>query len=430
MKNNNFIGKIMLIAALLICCAAVLCSCGGDESSTDSTPAPTQEIETTADYTVTVTDYLGKPFTDGVVVSYLKDGEQIAMQVVNEEGKAIKNLDKGDYTVALKFTGDETLYYYEKDNLTLSADVTSLEVAVAYNLTGNSVILYKGETEYVAPVMQIGSLCTKITENTRNYFVFQPSVEGLYKLTVHKDDAKIGYYGAPHFIQDTNVADIQDEKSFSINVYNSMISPDPTSPLTLVVGIDSATAIENCIITVERVGEPEFSYENVPWDIYKPTVTLGKYTLPAGSALADFDLKASSDTYKLVYNENDGFYHLNSADGPLVLVRLAKDSKYLASFKTILESSGVVKYFFDENGEFVKKEDYSECLLKYIENVDEKEGVYPLTNDLMYIIQNRGDASGWFDPNHSMYLFKDSNESNIPGINNDISWLFMCCYIK
>ena len=430
MKNNNFIGKIMLIAALLICCAAVLCSCGGDESSTDSTPAPTQEIETTADYTVTVTDYLGKPFTDGVVVSYLKDGEQIAMQVVNEEGKAIKNLDKGDYTVALKFTGDEALYYYEKDNLTLSADVTTLDVAVAYNPTGTPDILYKGDSEYSAPLLQVASMHVSISANTRNYFIFQPSIEGLYKLSVIKGDATIGYYGAPHFIQDTNVAEIQEEKSFSINIYNSMISPDPTSPLTLVIGVDSASAVENCIIVVERVGDPEFSYENEPWDIYKPTVDLTEYVLPEGAVLGEFDLKASSDTYKLVYNENDGFYHLNTADGPLVLVRLTKDSKYLACFKTILESSGVVKYFFDENGEFVKKEDYSECLLKYLEYVDESEGVYPLTNDLMYIIQNRGDASGWFDPNHSMYLFKDSNESNIPGINNDISWLFMCCYIK
>jgi len=62
--------------------------------------------------------------------------------------------------------------------------------------------------------------------------------------------------------------------------------------------------------------------------------------------------------------------------------------------------------------------------------MDEDKGVYPLTKDLMYIIQQRGEHSGWFDPNASMYLFKDVNGEMVPGINTQIAWLFMCCYIS
>jgi len=81
-------------------------------------------------------------------------------------------------------------------------------------------------------------------------------------------------------------------------------------------------------------------------------------------------------------------------------------------------------------GEFIKKESYSECLLKYIENVDEESGMYPLTEDLKYIIQSRGDHSGWWSDDDALYLFKNENGEKVPGINADIAWLFMCCYIE
>ena len=78
---------------------------------------------------------------------------------------------------------------------------------------------------------------------------------------------------------------------------------------------------------------------------------------------------------------------------------------------------------------FQKKESYSECLLEYIACVDEESGTYPLTEDLKYILQQRGEYSGWFDPEESLYLFVDGNGIALDGINNEISWLFMCCYI-
>ena len=156
---------------------------------------------------------------------------------------------------------------------------------------------------------------------------------------------------------------------------------------------------------------------------------LQNYTLPAGANLMKFDITASTDTYKLVLNETDGFYHLNDANGPLVLMYLGEDVQYLDCFKTILDHTGVNRYFFDENGEFLRKESYGECLLQYIACMDETKGVYPLTEDLKYILQMEGEDAGWFDTNNSLYLFKDDNGNFVDGINNEISWLFMCCYI-
>ena len=133
-------------------------------------------------------------------------------------------------------------------------------------------------------------------------------------------------------------------------------------------------------------------------------------------------------------NETDGFYHLGSADGALVVVVLgevAKDTEYVPPYETILEKQGLRRYFYDENGEFLKKEEYSNCVLKYIENMDKAFGVYPLTVDLMYIIQQHGAQAGWFDSaaDNARYLFTDPNGNRVVGINEDISWLFMCRYL-
>ena len=87
----------------------------------------------------------------------------------------------------------------------------------------------------------------------------------------------------------------------------------------------------------------------------------------------------------------------------------------------MLETSGL-------STKFLKKESYSECLLKYIENVDEETGVYPLTEDLKYIIQSRGEYVGWWNPTSSQFIFKDPMGNAMAGLNAENAWLFMCCY--
>ena len=379
-------------------------------------------------YKVTVTDALGVPYTTGVVVRFMQGGNQAAMQVVTESGVAEKTLATGDYTVELMFTGDAEDYHYEKEGLTMSADKTELAVVLAQAVNSEPVSLFAGGEDNNAYHVSAGSTYVELVAGKRNYFLFTPEVSGTYEFSTTNADAKLGYYGAPHFVQSMSAAEVVDNK-FTISVSASMIGSNGTGTTVIVVGIDSTEA-ENCILNIQRIGDPEHTISDEPWMIYKTTATLAEYKLPAGAVLGEFDLTAKTDVYQLVYNETDGFYHLNTADGPLVLVRLGEKSQYLESFQKILESSGVVKYFFDENEKFIKKESYSESLLEYIEYMDEDEGVYPLTEDLKYIIQQRGEYSGWFDPSASMYLFKDVNGDKVPGINAEIAWLFMCCYIS
>lgn len=406
---KKFKGFIAII--LVVCMLASFTACGGEKT-----------------YKVTVKDALGNPYTSGVVVNFMQNGEKVGMQACDENGVATKKLPKGEYTVSLSFTDSETEYYYD-ESTKVTASENEIDLILAYK-TSEPITLYVGSNELEAYDVSVGCTYVELTNENRNYFLFTPKEAGNYEFSIIGDaKTEIGYYGAPHFVQSNNVAEVVNNK-FTISVSASMIGTGESGTSTYVIGVDALDAdSKNCILAINRLGDAIKTLADEPWTIYKKTVELSEYTLPAGKEIKEFDLTASTDTYKFVFNKNDGFYHLNSENGPLVLVRLAEDCDYIACFQTMLDRSGVTKYFFDENDEFVKKESYSECLLEYIEYVDEAEGVYPLTEDLKYIIQQRGGYVGWWDIESSGYIFKDAAGNNDATINAEIAWLFMCCYI-
>lgn len=419
----NSMKKMTALILALLLSVAVLTGCGaqgGTETAGSSKIA----------YKVTVTDAVGTPYTSGMVVKFMQNGQQAGMQIVNDQGEAVKELAKGEYTVELQFTDSEAAYTYDTSDLTLSEDKTELTIVLARSLSEETRDLVVGDKTHAAHYVYTG--CTKVVlnEEGRTYFLYAPAEPGMYEFSVVGSDAVIGYYGAPHFVQERSAMDVVDNK-FTMSIRKSMIGDDnSTGSFVMVIGLDAAQG--DTSLNIQRIGEPEWSVEDEPWIIYKATVAPTPYTLPDGAKLQKFDLKAPTDQYKLVLNEADGFYHLDSADGALILVRLGQTdekTEYLDPFETILDRSGVSRYFFDSDGKFIKKESYSECLLEYIDNMDEDSGVYPLTEDLKYIIQQRGEHSGWWDPESSLYLFEDDNGMNIPGINHDIAWLFMCRYI-
>lgn len=409
--------------ALLLCLSMVLCACGGGNTETT---AATTEASTEADYKVTVTDALGNPYTTGVIVSFVQNGAQVAMQPVDGSGVASKTLTRGDYTVELVFTGDESAYHVEEGDYTLTADKTELTVTLFNAVSGEGRTITADGKEYTAYDVVEGSTYVTLTAGERSYFLFTPTAAGTYEFSVSDDTAAIGYYGAPHFVQSTSAAEVVDN-AFTISVSAGMIGTEGASGTSvIVIGVDGGSEA-GASLSIERIGDAEWTVADEPWTVYQTTSELAPYTLPAGAKLQEFDLTAAS--YHLVLNETDGFYHLDSADGALVLVRLGEKNTYLDGYKTILEHTGVNKYFYDESGEFVKKENYADCLLEYIACIDENSGTYPLTEDLMYIIQNNGDYQGWWNVDGQNYLFVDENGNRVPGINTEIAWLFMCCYI-
>ena len=57
--------------------------------------------------------------------------------------------------------------------------------------------------------------------------------------------------------------------------------------------------------------------------------------------------------------------------------------------------------------------------------LDDTHGVYPLTQDLYYIIQSYGEHVGLWNKDDGDYLF-----GAVMNLNVEQAWLYMCCYAE
>ncbi|MBR2311466.1 MAG: hypothetical protein IKA47_13230 [Oscillospiraceae bacterium] len=399
----------VLLAVLVLLCATLLGACGGESGNVT--------------YEVKVVDAAGTPCS-GVIVKFLQGGSQVAMQPVDAAGTAKKELPKGDYTLELVYTDDKQTGYFDPATATVSADKHSVQLTLYKAVSGEGTDLFVGgESNKAYPVAAGGTYLT-VKKQERNFFLFSPTEAGTYKLSIDNKDMKLGYYGSPFFVQEQSVEEVVDN-TFTISISQSMIGTGETGTTTLVLGIDGAAEDAGCILQIIRTGDPEVTISDLPWTEYKTTHTPAPFSLnPGGKKLTYVDIKGTTEANKVVYSEADGYYHFGTADGPVVYVHLDKKAPYV-SLQTVIQGDGAMggapirKYFYDESGEFVKKEDYTEILNTYFENMDKNLGVYPLNADLIYIIQNG--CAGWWDT--------ESPDFILEGCNPEIGWMFALCYL-
>lgn len=434
LRNKVIICGAAVLAVLVLVLVICLCTGGNTDDPSGNTTGSTGSTGTTGEieYTVTVQDASGTPYGTDVVVNFLSGGNVVAMQTLNGNGSAVKALPAGDYTVELSFMNEGAAYYYDTTAVTLTAEDPNLTIVLSLAAGGETKDIFAYSTaegqnkDFDAYYVSVGSTFLKLDSTDRNYYIFTPTESGLYRFSAAGSEVTLGYYGSTYFVQQDSLCENAEDGSFTYSVSPSMISEEG-SIAALVIGIDPNGA-DSCNLNIERIGNHVKTIEDYPWDIYQATAMLSKYELPDQVNLIDFDITAKTDAYTLVFNSDDGFYHLDAADGPLVYMKLDVATSYLDSIKTILESSGISRYFFDENGEFLSKQSYTECLLEYIQSMDEDDGIYPLTKDLEFIIQQRGEYVGWWDSESPSFLFVDENSNPVVGLNTDIAWLFLCCY--
>ncbi len=390
-----------------------------------------------ATYKVTVVDGLGNPYTEKVIVRFMQDTKQVAMAPINASGVVEKELAKGDYTVQISTTEGEC--WYDPANVSLSADKTELTVAMAYVASGESSMLTvtipetEDVKEYKAMHVGTGSSYIALKADDRTYVMFYPAEAGVYEFSTTGGNVELGNYGSPYYVQPHSIAELKDG-NFTVSIRQDMIGSGSTGTTALVIGIDAKEGSTGTILNIQRTGDPEWSVEDEPWQIYKPAAPAKPFTLPEGTTLKDFDLTAATDSYKLVYNEQDGCYHLNAVDGPAVYVQLS-EAMYGISLKAmvgeniyqdgVLMQSGTApfRYMYNNGKEDFFKEDYTDAMREYVTNRDSKTGVYPLNKDLEYMLKMGIEFNGWTQKDHGNYLFAE-----IDGLNSEIAWMFLLCH--
>ena len=351
-------------------------------------------------YTVEVVDYNGNPIKD-TAVSFLSGGKTVATVLVGSNGKASASLDKGNYTVEIKFPSG-TNYGFDKSTASLTSSKTSTKVVAAPKAdTTDTTSVYEGK--YVMQNVYTGGTYIEMQSNGNNFIVFKPTKSGKYEIRTTDSSAKIVSAGSTSYF---NESPSYSGSSFEIDVYSDQVK----AGMQYVI---SVTGASESIVVIERTGS---AGKLTTYKTYAAKTTPKAFTLSGVSGktqkyVADY-LNASS--FKIVLG-SDGYYHKDSATGPIMYVVLNSKARYVSMEDLVangpLRSSS-------------KGEDYTECMMKYVDCIDSTYGVYPLTEDLKYMFQQGGKTKGWWDKSveGGYYLFGSQT------VNTDIAWMFECCW--
>ena len=357
---------------------------------------PTVEKKT---YTVEVVDYNGNPIKD-TAVSFLKGGKTVATVMVGSNGKASTSLDKGDYTVEVKFPNSMN-YGFDHSAASLTGTKTSTKVVAAPKAnTQDTTSVFGGE--YIMQNVYTGGIYLELQENGHNFLVFMPTRGGKYSISTTDKNAKIVNAGttAGYF----NTSPGYDGNSFTIDIYDDQVS----NGLQLVL---SVTGASECVLVIERTGN---AGALTTYNEYTAKKTPSMFTLSGVDGKTQHFVDVTASSFDIVMGA-DGYYHKGSATGPIMYVVLNEKAQYI-SMKDLVDKGPL------RNPD--KGEDYTACMYQYVNCVDAKYGVYPLTEDLKYMFQHGGEHKGWWDASveGGYYLFGSKVA------NKNIGWMFECCW--
>ena len=391
-------------------------------NSTKITVTLTKEEPTALDYKVTVVDAAGNPVSD-IIVYLKKDGAQVGFNVALGN-TLVFNLPTDTYSVELEFTGTE--YFYEKDKCILTPDESELTVTLYLAPTEKEVVYAvpkdgSDHKPYNAYYLGEGSTYVTIKADEMTYFLFRPQRGGIYEF--YADTARelyTGYYGNPLAALASNTAELDESgKKIILNIRDSSVGGE------FLIGVRSdEKKTVNCIFTIDRISDPIRTPEDEPYQQITSKLELSPLVLGGEGLTVNVTNIDITQKVTVVLNNSDGYYHLGDENGPIVYVRITTKSNYIDSFSTICGTSAMHCYFYDEEGNFVKKELYNELISEYAAVADEKTGLYPLTEEMAAAIKNHGNYVGWWQATGANYIFTGTP------IDVESAWLYACATVE
>lgn len=280
-------------------------------------------------------------------------------------------------------TGFNTSTYDE-----CSANITYTLSFAAESAGSGEVVKSEYEVSQTALTLGTNSL-TMLDTAITTIFVFEPSETAVYTFTA-PEGAILGYWGAGSWF-------LSDPKS-TTNTYEWTCTGVGQSAYIGISGIEG-----NFALNIEKTGD--YTVVEIPIVKYENKATLESFTLPEGAQLHGYIDVTAETNYTAVLG-TDGYYHLNSADGDVILVDMDYQDIILSA---ALKSDRPVMYVHDtdENGNKVKY-DIGDAVLAY-EAVMDANGYYPLTEDLIYFYDNYANGAAIY----TFHVSGSYNEDNI-----------------
>ncbi len=421
---RKFHGYTALALAGLLGASLLLAACDKDVPFDEETPPVATEGESAPDttpssevsYKVSVQNHDGTPAQD-VIVKVQKDGADVSFKLVGPTGFATFNLTEDSYTVLIESPSGKALHY-DTEAAVLTPDTPEITLTVfaaaAKTQPLNAPSKHGDYTRFDAASVGEGQTFIPYNSGDYTYVVFTPTRPGVYEFTCEGEDTTLTYHGAPINVFETPLLETVDGKvTFDITSGSVGSTPDTTAQYVFrIEGVGNG-----CMFTATRTGDVPKSPYDEPWTVPMPAAdALKPYEGVTDGTLTDLDVTNPALT---VVIGDDGYYHLNTADGPVVFLRLSSANPYMADFKTICDTTRICAYLYNEDGSFDRRESYNEMILEYL-TVANEDGVVPLNEQLAYMVKTAGDYMGWWNFAEDLDIFGDKL------VDPAIAWLFAC----
>ena len=373
---------------------------------------------------IKIQNHSGEPIANAVVRFKRANGDE-SMDMTDSTGVISKTLKAGNTFITVENSVTKKTYY-----LVLKEATDGGVILNAYDELNSQKVHDGGtpdsentEDDRIAYITRdYGTFYATGLEGGKTvFFLFVPSKDGVYEFSASVEGT-VGYYGAPINAIAKPIEPLADENGvITLIVKNKNLGDSFESTTPYLIGITADDeAVNDCLFTINRASDPEYTIDDLPYTSITNPGSPESFFI----GYKNWNVTVNSidvTSKKTVVLGEDGYYHLGSADGEIIYVRINKESDFIASLYDICQTDLFCAYVYDENGEFVAKELYNSLIVQYSELADQSIGVYPLDDYLMRAIKNGGAQKGWWKQGSMNYLFGTQT------IDIESAWLFVCC---
>ena len=303
--------------------------------------------------------------------------------------------ESGTYTYNLEAGVEYRVYiigYYEHAE---SAAVITYDVSfAAQEIEQPPVDIDKSDV-----ILELGDNNVDLLENTIvSLYEFTPAEPGIYTITVGDGVTMSTYTFTQYLIEEA---------------VNGVIEHTATAAeQTVLIGLSAETA--SVTVTIEKTG----SYTppaQIEYETYEPENTVvEECETPDG--LENIDITVEQN----VVLGDDGYYHLGTADGPVIYVNLNNDQFTLANLYGAGAPITMRGVYVDEDG-VEHYYDFINMIGSDYYSYSLENDYHPLNADLMIFLKAYGTAQGWYNAGTSYFEAITSGE-----FEEESAWLASC----
>lgn len=239
----------------------------------------------------------------------------------------------------------------------------------------------------------------------------------LYSIDVGTESGSFNYYDDEPVVASQSVSVKEDDVVLVyVSAYNSEIYPYPatdvTVVLTFVAGDDTSddNSSDNNSSTV--VEDTVINYENAETPVAAEDIA---------SEITEWEwVNILDDVKDVAVKGEDGLYHLNSADGPVLFLDL-KNNEFFDGIEVVNATGGMKYTFINEDGS-KERGQYKLLVNAYLEASE--SGLVALNDELIDMMQKVGKGQGWYTWNSEWTFMLEEGET----VDEDEAWMFLCKY--